>query len=87
MILLIKTTSINYNIKNVFKYLCDIYSKKTKKMDNYFINSLFEKDDKKNNKNFGENTINSINNNNLNINDNNGFNSINNLLNLLKLIK
>ena len=85
MILLIKTTSSNYNIKNVFKYLCDIYSKKTKKMDNYFINSLFEKDDKKNNKNFGENTINFINNNNLNINDNNGFNSINNSTNLLNI--
>ncbi len=77
MIFLIKTKSNNYNIKNIFKYLCDEFNnqKKTKKKNEF----------QQINNNIGENIINCLFKNNLNINNNNECNSYNNILNLLNI--
>ena len=86
MILLIKTTRGNHNIKNILKYLCYKFDnlRKTKKKDSHKNKiDLFENDYKKVSNNIGEKNINFINNN--NINGNNKCNFYNNLLNLLNI--
>ncbi len=88
MILLTKKANNNYNIKNVFKYLCDKFDnlKKIKKKDSHnYTSKLSENGLKQIDNKIGENNINFIYNNNLNINNNEGCNSYNNLLNLLNV--